>query len=86
MTCSIKIEPTWKLNNHLLKEFIYKEFHQLYILIINLFKVYLLSKAVISENELIDLVEIGEMNRTVAATRINKLSSRSHSIFMLDVI
>ena len=36
-------------------------------------------------DELIKIVEIGEQSRKVASTRINQYSSRSHTIFMLDI-
>ena len=38
-----------------------------------------------SQRELLDLLEIGEQTRTVAATRINQYSSRSHTLFMLEI-
>ena len=42
-------------------------------------------KSVASQRELLDLLEIGEQTRTVAATRINQYSSRSHTLFMLEI-
>ncbi|KAM3138384.1 hypothetical protein pb186bvf_009470 [Paramecium bursaria] len=38
-----------------------------------------------SESELLRIVELGEQTRKVAATRINQYSSRSHTIFMLEI-
>ncbi|CAD8077173.1 unnamed protein product [Paramecium sonneborni] len=38
-----------------------------------------------SQDELLRIVELGEQTRKVAATRINQYSSRSHTIFMLEI-
>ncbi|EAS04578.2 kinesin motor catalytic domain protein (macronuclear) [Tetrahymena thermophila SB210] len=38
-----------------------------------------------TENELLTMLELGEQARKVAATRINQYSSRSHTIFMLEI-
>lgn len=40
---------------------------------------------VVSEEELLEVISLGEQMRTVASTRLNKVSSRSHQLFMLDV-
>ena len=40
---------------------------------------------VTSREELFDLIELGHSNRHMAATCLNKESSRSHSIFILEV-
>jgi len=39
-----------------------------------------------SEEEMLELLSIGEQMRTVAATKLNKTSSRSHLLFVLQVI
>ena len=33
-----------------------------------------------------EVLEIGERAKTVAATRINQFSSRSHTIFIMEII
>lgn len=40
---------------------------------------------VISEEEVIDIMKIGNENRSVAATNMNEHSSRSHSIVILTI-
>ena len=44
------------------------------------------SKDIDSPEELIDLLAYGDKRRTVAATRMNNYSSRSHSLFILEMI
>ena len=39
-----------------------------------------------SPEELMELLEIGEKQRTVASTRMNNYSSRSHSLFIMEII
>jgi len=39
----------------------------------------------VSEEEMVELLELGERHRTVASTKMNKASSRSHQLFMLEV-
>ncbi|EGR27712.1 kinesin motor domain protein [Ichthyophthirius multifiliis] len=38
-----------------------------------------------AQNELLTILELGEQARKVSATRINQYSSRSHTIFMLEI-
>lgn len=40
---------------------------------------------VINEEEVLGILSMGERNRTVASTKMNKVSSRSHQLFMLEV-
>lgn len=40
---------------------------------------------VVCEEEMMDVLSLGESNRTVASTKMNQVSSRSHQIFMLEV-
>lgn len=40
---------------------------------------------VVAEDELLEVISLGEQMRTVAATKLNQASSRSHQLFMLDV-
>jgi kinesin family protein 5 len=40
---------------------------------------------VVDEDEMLELISLGEHMRTVASTRLNKSSSRSHQLFMLEV-
>lgn len=40
---------------------------------------------VASESELFDVIETGEKARTVASTRMNQVSSRSHQLFTLEI-
>jgi hypothetical protein len=42
--------------------------------------------SVVSEEELMEVLEIGDRAKTVAATRINQFSSRSHTIFVMEII
>lgn len=35
---------------------------------------------------MMEVLEIGERSRTIAATRMNQYSSRSHTLFMIDII
>ncbi|CAG9325638.1 unnamed protein product [Blepharisma stoltei] len=39
-----------------------------------------------SEKDILDVLTLGETMRTVASTKLNKASSRSHMIFMLEVL
>lgn len=39
-----------------------------------------------SESDMLEVLTLGETMRTVAATKLNKSSSRSHMIFMLEVL
>lgn len=41
---------------------------------------------VISEEEMMDVLELGEYSRSVASTKMNKFSSRSHQLFILEVV
>jgi len=41
--------------------------------------------SVVSEEEIMDVLAMGERMRHVACTRLNKVSSRSHSICMIEV-
>lgn len=41
---------------------------------------------VICEEEMLDVIALGEENRTVASTKMNQVSSRSHSVFRLEVM
>ena len=41
---------------------------------------------VVSEDELLEIISIGEEARTVSATKMNKQSSRSHQIVMVEFI
>ncbi|CAG9323633.1 unnamed protein product [Blepharisma stoltei] len=41
---------------------------------------------VTSEIEMLEILSLGETMRTVAATKLNKMSSRSHLIFILEVM
>jgi kinesin family protein 5 len=43
------------------------------------------NKSISSERELIEVLEIGNQTRTVKATRINEYSSRSHTIFTVEI-
>ncbi len=38
-----------------------------------------------SENDIFDFLELGQRNRKTASTDMNETSSRSHSIFMLEL-
>jgi Kinesin motor domain len=40
---------------------------------------------VASEDEMLNVLAVGERNRTVASTKMNSVSSRSHQLFMLEV-
>ena len=40
---------------------------------------------VASEEEMLEVLSMGERNRTVASTKMNSVSSRSHQLFMLEV-
>ena len=40
---------------------------------------------VASESELFDVIEAGEKGRTVASTRMNQVSSRSHQLFTVEI-
>jgi len=40
---------------------------------------------VIDEEEMLEVISLGEQMRTVASTRLNEVSSRSHQLFMLEV-
>lgn len=40
---------------------------------------------VIDEQEMLEVISLGEQMRTVASTRLNEVSSRSHQLFMLEV-
>ena len=40
---------------------------------------------VICEEEMMDVLSLGESNRTVASTKMNTASSRSHQIFILEI-
>jgi len=42
--------------------------------------------SVVSEDELIEVLQLGEQNRHVGHTNVNQHSSRSHSIFMIEII
>ena len=44
------------------------------------------TKDVQTTEELIDLLSYGDKQRTVAATRMNNYSSRSHSLFIIEII
>ena len=35
---------------------------------------------------MLDVIALGEENRTVASTKMNQVSSRSHSVFRLEVM
>ena len=39
-----------------------------------------------SMNEILDLIKLGERYRTVSSTKMNAVSSRSHSLFVLTLI
>ncbi|CAG9331769.1 unnamed protein product [Blepharisma stoltei] len=40
---------------------------------------------VVCEEEIMDVLSLGESNRTVASTKMNSVSSRSHQLFMLEI-
>ncbi|OMJ79477.1 hypothetical protein SteCoe_20486 [Stentor coeruleus] len=40
---------------------------------------------VVNEEEMLDVLAMGERNRTVASTKMNNASSRSHQLFILEV-
>ncbi|CAG9330523.1 unnamed protein product [Blepharisma stoltei] len=40
---------------------------------------------VVCEEEMVEVLSLGESNRTVASTKMNQVSSRSHQLFMLEV-
>ena len=40
---------------------------------------------VVSEEEMLEVLSLGERNRTVASTKMNSVSSRSHQLFILEV-
>jgi len=42
--------------------------------------------SVVSEEELLEVLMIGERNRHVGQTKVNSHSSRSHSIFVIEII
>jgi hypothetical protein len=46
----------------------------------------LTSVSVISENELLEVLTLGEKNRHVGQTKQNLHSSRSHSLFIIEII
>ena len=41
---------------------------------------------VVCEEEILDVLSLGESNRSVASTKMNTASSRSHQIFILEII
>jgi kinesin family protein 5 len=41
--------------------------------------------SVVSDDEMMQIIHVGEQTRTVATTRMNSVSSRSHQLFMLQV-
>lgn len=41
--------------------------------------------SVVSDDEMMQIIHVGEQTRTVATTRMNRVSSRSHQLFMLQV-
>jgi hypothetical protein len=41
---------------------------------------------IVNEMEMLQLLSIGNQNRHVASTKMNSQSSRSHSIFILEMI
>ncbi|CAG9311877.1 unnamed protein product [Blepharisma stoltei] len=40
---------------------------------------------VVCEEEIMEVLSLGESNRTVASTKMNNVSSRSHQLFMLEI-
>jgi len=43
-------------------------------------------KSVCSEEEMLAVLEVGERSRSVAATHLNQYSSRSHTLFTIEII
>ena len=41
---------------------------------------------VVCEEETLDVLAMGESNRTVASTKMNSVSSRSHQLFMVEIV